>query len=181
MQDTFSIGFEHAPIGLIVSRHRVIEQCNKRFCEIFGYDRVDLEGQRLTKFYPSEREFIDIGTFGIDRMRKTGRYDDERIMKRGSGELFWCRVRGQSLTLDDPFAHSVWSFADLSEARPVVTLTRRERQVAMQLAEGKTSKEIALIFNVSPRTIEVYRAKILSKFECRNTAELIATLSGMPL
>lgn len=114
-------------------------------------------------------------------MRGNGRYDDERIMRRSDSSLFWCRVRGQSLILTDPFAHSVWSFADLSEVRPVTVLTRRERQVAMYLMEGKTSKEIARLLQISPRTIEAYRSQLLNKFNARNGAELIARLAGMPL
>ncbi len=61
-------------------------------------------------------------------MRDTGRYHDERVMRRHDGDLFWCRVRGQSLTPENPFQRGIWSFADLSEERPIVELTQRERE-----------------------------------------------------
>ena len=110
-----------------------------------------------------------------------GRYRDERIMRRRSGELFWCRVRGQSLDPELPFARAVWSFADISEARPVTELTRRERQVATMMAEGLTSKEIARALDISPRTVEVHRARLLEKFGARNSLELVAQIAGVPL
>ncbi|MEZ5790600.1 MAG: helix-turn-helix transcriptional regulator [Nitratireductor sp.] len=51
----------------------------------------------------------------------------------------------------------------------------------MHLGEGKTSKEIARIIGISPRTIETYRAKLLKKFKSSNVAELLGKLGGMPL
>ena len=114
-------------------------------------------------------------------MRDTGRYTDERIMKRGDGTLFWCRARGQSLTPDDPFQRGIWSFTDLSDERPLVELTHREREVAILTCRGLTSKEIGLELGLSYRTIEVYRARLLEKFQARKLAELVAKLSGMPL
>ena len=76
---------------------------------------------------------------------------------------------------------SVWTFADLSEERPVVTLTQREREVAILTCRGMTSKEIGLELELSYRTVEEYRARLLRKFGARKLAELVAKLSGMPL
>lgn len=174
------IAFDHAPVGLAVARNRVIERCNARFGTIFGYPPAELAGRSLSLFYPSAEEFERIGAIGLVEMRATGYYVDERIMRRRSGEMFWCRVRGQSLTPEDPFAHSVWSFADISDYRPIVRLTKRERQVAMLLGEGRTSKEIARLLGLSPRTVETHRARLQQKLEVRNTAECVARLSGLP-
>jgi PAS domain S-box-containing protein len=178
--DGIDPGFEFAPIGLAVARHRVIERCNARFGEMFGYACEALQGQSLAMLYPSEDEFHRIGEIGLGVMHRTGRYDDERIMRRKSGALFWCRVRGQTLTPEAPLAHSVWSMADLSENRPVIDLTRRERQIAMLLTEGRTSKEIARLLSLSPRTVEAHRARLIHRFEAKNSADLVARLAGMP-
>jgi PAS domain S-box-containing protein len=175
------LAFAHAPIGLAVTRDRVIERCNARFCETFGYAEHELPRRSLALLYPSHEEFLSIGEIGMRRMRATGRYGDERIMQRRDGSLFWCRVRGQSLTPETPFERAVWSFADISESRPLVDLTARERQVAALLAEGQTSKEIARALDLSPRTAEAHRAKLQSKLGARNTAELVARLTGLPM
>ncbi|MFT4715353.1 MAG: PAS domain S-box-containing protein [Paracoccaceae bacterium] len=177
----FDLGFEHAPIGLAITRHRQIEGCNAMFCEMFGFSRDDLIGKSLAILYPSQDEFQRIGTLGTKAMMDGGRYDDERIMRRQSGGLFWCRVRGQSLTPDNPLAHSVWSWADLSENRPLTHLSRRERQVAMLLTDGKTSKEIARDLEISPRTVETHRANMMGKLNARNGTDLVARLAGMPV
>ena len=175
------LAFEHAPIGLAVLEQRVIRHCNRQFSETFGGAPRDYVNVPLANYYPSIEDYRRIGERGLNAMKKTGRYSDERVMKRTDGTLFWCRVRGRSATPDDPFRLGVWSFADLSEDRPLVTLTQREREVAILTCRGMTSKEIGLELELSYRTIEVYRARLLEKFGARKLAELVAKLSGMPL
>lgn len=173
--------FDHAPVGLAMLENRVIRRCNLAFAGIFGGRPADFTDQPMARLYPSIEDFHKTGARGLAAMRATGRYHDERIMKRRDGGLFWCRVRGQSLTPHDPFLRGVWSFADLSGERPLVALTPRERDVAMHTARGRTSKEIGRDLGLSYRTIEAYRARLLEKFQARNLAELVAKLSGMPL
>lgn len=176
-----ALAFLHAPIGLILTEARVIRRCNLRFAEMFRAPVAALENTLLAALYPSPEDYNRIGTVGREIMRRTGRYDDERIMRRLDGELFWCRVRGQSMTEADPFTRAVWSFSDLSDARPVVALTAREREVMMLTCQGLTSKEIGRKLDLSYRTVEVYRARLLEKFAARNIAELAAKFSGVPL
>ena len=175
------LAFEYAPVGLAVLEHRIIRLVNRQFAETFKGSPVDFSDRPLAEFYPSIEDYRRIGERGLKQMRLTGRYADERIMKRWDGSLFWCRVRGQSLTPDDPFQRGVWSFADLSEERPIVSLTQREREVAILTCRGLTSKEIGRELDLSYRTIEVYRARLLEKFHARKLPELVAKLSGMPL
>ncbi|NRB36735.1 MAG: helix-turn-helix transcriptional regulator, partial [Rhodobacteraceae bacterium] len=75
----------------------------------------------------------------------------------------------------------VWSFEDISDHRPLTEMTPRERQVATKMVEGLTSKEIARELGISPRTVDVHRARLLDKFEARNSLELVARLTGLPL
>ena len=173
--------FDHAPIGLALLENRVIRRCNLQFGETFGGAPEDFTDSPMAALYPSEDEFDSIGARGLAVMQKTGTYSDERIMRRRSGDLFWCRVRGQSLTPKTPFTRGIWSFADLSQERPMVALTPRERDVAILTCRGLTSKEIGRDLGLSYRTIEVYRARLLQKFSARKLPELVAKLSGMPL
>lgn len=173
--------FDHAPVGIAVLENRIIRRCNLQFATTFG-DTVDgLTSSPMADLYPSVDEFERIGMRGLTAMRASGRYSDERIMRRRSGALFWCRVRGQSLTPEAPFEQGIWSFADLSEDRPVVPLTPRERDVAILTCRGLSAKEIGRELDLSYRTIEVYRARLIDKFGARKLADLVAKLSGMPL
>lgn len=175
------IAYDQAPIGLCMLENRRIHAANQAFGEIFGVDPETCKGKSIAEFYASEEDFQNFGEKVRSAMEQSGRHNDERVMRRADGTLFWCRVRGRSLTPDNPFQCGVWTFADLSDERPIVALTQREREVAILTCRGMTSKEIGLELNLSYRTVEEYRARLLKKFGARKLAELVAKLSGMPL
>lgn len=177
--DFAELAFLHAPVGLVVTENRVIRDCNHAFAEMFGYKRDELKNQVFSVLYPSSEEFTNVRDRGIQRLQETNTYWDERVMARKDGSLFWCRVRGHSFTPDEPLNRAVWSFADLSGIRPYRELTRREREVLSYLSEGLTSKEIALELDISYRTVEVYRAKLLKKFGVANSNALVQALGGV--
>jgi len=180
-EDLNRLAYEAAPIGIVLTEKRIIRACNPAFAAMFGFDREALIDQSFAILYPSFEEFVRIRDVGVQALRQTGRYSDERIMARADGTLFWCRVRGTTLTEEgDPLAKAVWSFADLSYARPVTQLSTRERQIIMHLGEGRTSKEIARLLSISPRTVEAHRANLLKKYAAGNVAELLAHLGGVP-
>jgi PAS domain S-box-containing protein len=175
-----TLAFEHAPVGIVLTENRIIRACNLTFAQMFRYRREELIDRSFAFLYPSQEEFEKIRDVGVEPLRRSNEYSDERIMARRDGALFWCRVRGHSFTRDNPLARAVWSFADLSAFRPVMQLTTRERQIVMHLGEGRTSKEIARLLDLSPRTVEAHRARLLRKYAASNVAELLGALAGMP-
>ena len=52
------------------------------------------------------------------------------------------------------------------------SLSRRELQVLRKLALGSTNREIATSYNISVKTVDTYRSRILKKLNLRNNAEL---------
>jgi PAS domain S-box-containing protein len=174
--------FMHAPIGMCVSQHRIIQACNQALADMFGYQPQALNGLSFSVLYPSPDEFERTGARIIPIMNAKGHYSDERIMKRANQELFWCHVTGCSLVKNDPHAAGIWTFEDLSAKRPVTAeLTPREREIAALLVEGKTSKLIARQIGLSPRTVEMHRAKLMRKFSAATSSELVHRLLGVPL
>ena len=179
-EDDIQLAFDLAPLGLCVTRHRRISTCNDKFAEMFGYQRTELEGESLECLYPSHHEFEHIAIHGLPSLQKFGAYSDDRIMRHRSGKLFWCHVSGRTTDPADPFACAVWMFEDLSAVRAVTAeLTPREREVAHQLVTGKTSKQIARTLNISPRTVEAHRARLMHKLEVSTPGEMIARLVGI--
>lgn len=59
----------------------------------------------------------------------------------------------------------------------VLTFTRRERQVAELLVAGRTTKQIAQALELSPRTVEFFRASLLKKTQSPNSAALASALT----
>jgi PAS domain S-box-containing protein len=169
--------FDAAPIGMAVSSHRVLTMCNTLFAEMLGYDRSELLGQSFRILYPSHSEFDRVRDIGLKAMEDYGTYSDERMMQRKDGVPVWCRFRARTLTPEDPLAHLVMSFALISDQVDGARLTKREREVLSWLSRGQTSKEIARELGLSPRTIEDVRARLLRKFEVKNTSELLSRMS----
>ena len=177
--DFTDLAFHFVPVGIVVTENRVIRDCNQTFAGMFGYTRAALRDQTFAILYPSQEEFANIRNRGVECLREGGIYWDERVMMRRGGDLFWCRVRGHTFTPADPLMRAVWSFADLSATRPYVPLSRREREIISYLSDGLTSKEIARRLDISHRTVEVYRAKLLKKFGVNNTGGLFHSLGGI--
>ncbi len=55
----------------------------------------------------------------------------------------------------------------------IISLTPRERDVLDLVVKGHTSKQIADILCLSPRTIDHHRASLLKKFKMKNTVDLV--------
>ncbi|HSG49624.1 MAG TPA: response regulator transcription factor [Longimicrobiales bacterium] len=51
-------------------------------------------------------------------------------------------------------------------------LTPREREVMLRVAQGRTSREIAEEFGISPRTVETHRERIMAKLRMKTIADL---------
>jgi PAS domain S-box-containing protein len=173
--------FELAPVGLALTRNRLILDCNQMLGEMFGAAREQLAGRSLELLYPSHDEFERTGERIVASLNTNGWYADERVMKRvggtRSGEMFWCHVSGRALDPARPHAAGIWSFEDLSSRRQLsVTLTAREREVAALLIEGLTSKLIGKRLGISPRTVDVHRAKLMKKHRSATTPELVQKL-----
>jgi two-component system response regulator FixJ len=75
---------------------------------------------------------------------------------------------------EDVHRHETES-AELAARSRLARLTPRERDVHALLVEGLSQREIAGRLNISPRTVEVYKARMMEKLQCRSLAELIRT------
>jgi len=177
MEPDYRLAFELAPVGLCLSRNRVIVDCNAHLCEMFGWSRETLVGQSFLVLYPTPEEYERLGKRMVPILNASGHYADDRIMKRSSGEVFWCHVTGRALNREEPHEAGIWAFEDLSAQRPVkAELTAREREVAARLLDGLTSKEIGKTLSISHRTVEIYRARLMRKYRASTTADLVHKL-----
>ena len=61
----------------------------------------------------------------------------------------------------------------LSRKDPIRKLTARQREVLQLLAEGHSAKQVGYILNISPRTVEFHKYKIMEELGIYNSAELV--------
>ena len=173
----YRLAFEMAPVGMVLSRNRTMVDCNRHVCEMFSASRERLLGASFQILYPSADEYERLGAHMAPILNAKGFYSDNRIMKRADGEMFWCHVSGRALNREAPHESGIWSFEDLSSQRVVkAELTGREREVAARLLQGMTSKEIGKALSISHRTVEIYRARLMRKYDASTAADLVHKL-----
>jgi two-component system response regulator FixJ len=81
-------------------------------------------------------------------------------------------VRGSFAHLDDLLQQKAETDAAI---RRLARLTPREREVFQALVQGRTNKHIAGDMRISPRTVEIFRAKVMEKMEADTLSALIRT------
>ena len=169
------------PVPLVFATHRIIRDCNAAFAGLFGFERHELVDQSFSKLYPGQADFVRTGNLWRSHMAGGKIYYDERVMASADGRRFWCKVNGRSRNLSDPFAEAIYCFEALNRpvprAKEESPLTGRQRQVLTMMAQGKTSGDIAAELNLSRRTVEAHRARIMRSTGIRNSAELMAWFS----
>jgi two-component system response regulator FixJ len=63
----------------------------------------------------------------------------------------------------------------------LAALSNRERQVLERLVAGKPNKVIAFDLEISPRTVEIYRANVMTKMTANSLSDLVrmAMMAGI--
>lgn len=86
-------------------------------------------------------------------------------------------MRGQHyitpLITKDVLASTLFSQDGATPKRLLATLTPRQREVLQLIAEGKGTKAVASLLNISVKTVEFHKARIMEELDLHSTAELI--------
>ena len=108
-----------------------------------------------------------------ERLRRGGRRKDAREQLRAALTLFeqvdavpWVqRARSELRASGEHLPRSTTGVAD--------QLTPQELQIALQVAEGKTNREVGAALFLSPKTVEFHLSRIYRKLGIRSRAELV--------
>ncbi len=176
----YAAAFLRAPTGLAIGRERTIVDCNLAFADMFRGAREALSGCSFAHLYPDEQHYISTGERVGRILEAQEASANDRVMRRLDGELFWVHVRGRALDPADPHRDTLWVFTELPNlqtrnARPTA-LTPRERDIAALLVDGKTAKQAAVSLGISPRTVDIYRTRLLRKYSVSNSQDLVRRL-----
>ncbi len=112
---------------------------------------------RNTGYVPLAVEAMKLGA--LDFLEKP--FEDDRLI----GMIGEALKQGQEHAKDDAMAVEI--------AARIASLSPRERQVMEGLVAGLSNKLIARDYDISPRTIEVYRANVMTKMQASSISELV--------
>ena len=173
------LAFDNAPVGLVISENRIIKCCNLTFSSMLGYAPKDIQGKSFRMFYGSNEEFERIRHVGINALRTKGNYSDERLLHHREGHSVWCRFRAHSLTPDQPLDRIILSYAQISNNAQSINLSKRERQVLGLMNQEMSSKQIAQELNLSPRTIDDVRARLIKRYNVKRCSDLLSRMTRL--
>jgi two-component system response regulator FixJ len=101
---------------------------------------------------------------------KSGAFD--YLVKPFDARSIVIRVAGAIATFRKRSAHTNGDNSWRAEFPGQALLTPRESEVLAQIAAGASNKEAGRKLGISPRTIEVHRARVMEKIGARNAADL---------
>ncbi|MFP4644630.1 MAG: response regulator [Spirochaetales bacterium] len=99
----------------------------------------------------------------------------EAIRAARSGQRYICQ-RAADIVIGTFFYSEPEDYSPSGgSSEPLSDLSSRERQVLQLLAEGERNNRIAVMLNLSPKTVETYRSRLMHKLGVTSFAELIRT------
>ena len=132
--------------------------------------------QTVADLFQEARTLLAFG----ERLRRAGRRVDARPQLRAALEAFeqleatpWVgRTRRELRATGEKLGRRAAASGD--------DLTPQELQVALQVAEGKTNKEVGAALFLSPKTVEFHLARVYRKLDISSRAELIRRFAAEP-
>ncbi|MBV8903892.1 MAG: PAS domain S-box protein [Acidobacteriia bacterium] len=161
-------------------------------CTYFNKTWLEFRGRLLEQelgtgwaegLHPDDRELCVATQMKCFEARQGFRM--EYRLRRADGEYRWVEVRGVPRHEEGEFCGFLGSAADVTSrrntrfapdeqaVRAVFSLTERERQVLMLIAEGRSTKQAALRLGISYKTADSHRSRILEKLGVHETASMV--------
>jgi len=183
---------ENSPIAAVVSNPRLpdnpIVECNQPFLDLTGYSRDEVIGRNCRFLRGPETE-----PWLIDKMREGIRAPRpvlvEIVNYRKNGTAFRNAVMivplfdedgvlqyflGSQVEVAKGDGYANGSAECLSSSKgKVEVLTARQREILIQMAEGKLNKQIAFDLGLSERTVKMHRAALFRALGVKTSADAI--------
>lgn len=110
---------------------------------------------------------LQAGVRGYLLKESAGREVMQAVQAVYAGEMYFSAPISQTM-IDDYVRARVES-----QTEPLQSLSPRENEILCQVVEGKTSAEIGKYLNLSPKTVESYRSRMMQKLGISDLTELI--------
>jgi PAS domain S-box-containing protein len=165
---------------------------NDALCMYFNQSWLEFRGRTLDQemgngwtegIHPDDRDLC-LATY-LKSFQARQAFRMEYRLQRADGEYRWVEDTGVPRYEEGTFCGYMGSAVDVSNrkniaftpdeqaVRMVFSLTERERQVLVLIAEGKSTKEAAAQLGISYKTADSHRSRILEKLGVHETASMV--------
>jgi diguanylate cyclase (GGDEF)-like protein/PAS domain S-box-containing protein len=165
----------NATVGIAFARNRLLQRCNPRFEQMFGYGPGELTGRTSAELFVSAAEYESVVERLYADLAATGSYAVEQKVRRKDGSTFWCKVVAKAIDPKRPEEGAISIYEDITAeraARESLQASRDalERAVAERTAELREANE-RLQAEISDRRQAETRAQHLADHDA---------LTGLP-
>ncbi|MBK5966972.1 hypothetical protein CCR95_23610 [Thiocystis minor] len=119
---------DNAFVGIFFVQERHVIRANRFTETLFGYAPGALNGVSTEVFYPDRAAYLALGQRAYPAIHRGESFVCEVELVRRDGQRFWCLMRAQALTPEQPLDGSLWILEDATERRAA-------RQAQKQAAE----------------------------------------------
>lgn len=167
--------FNNVAVGMIFVHNRIISRCNRKFCEIFGYDEGEVVGNSSLMLYPTLRDYDEDGLAFHEKLRLGQTVTSERCLRRKDGSPVWIRATGHRTDKPGDEFDVIWTFEDVTERHQAQQALLRAHDELEQRVEERTS-ELA-------RTNKQLQAEVYERLQAEQRIWHVAhhdALTGLP-
>ncbi|HYD55599.1 MAG TPA: response regulator [Burkholderiales bacterium] len=130
--------FESATSGIALIHDRLIERCNRKLEEIFGYGPGELIGLPTRVWYSTAEEYRKGGENVYAQLERGETHRREQLLVRKDGSAFWCRLTGRAIDAAQASRASVWILEDVTDERAAAEALRSALEQQSAILESAT-------------------------------------------
>jgi diguanylate cyclase (GGDEF)-like protein/PAS domain S-box-containing protein len=128
--------FDNAAVGILFARDRMVQRCNRRLAEIFGYQTEELVGRSVRVFYLNEADYQHHGALVYPVVLGGATHIGEIRVRHQDGHAFWVRVTGRRVVSQSDCVDLIWLFEDVTERHQAEeALLRAHEELEQRVAE----------------------------------------------
>ena len=137
--DEQQIIFDNAAVGILFARDRMVQRCNCRLAEIFGYEPDELPGRSTRIFYLNEADYQSHGA-EIMPVVGGGTYVGELRVRHRDGHAFWVRTTGRRVVGESDGVDLTWIIEDVTERHQAEDALLRAHEELEQRVVERTAE-----------------------------------------
>ncbi|WP_310600931.1 PAS domain S-box protein [Desulfobulbus sp.] len=130
--------FESASAGILLTKKRIIQRCNRKLEAMAGYDPGELIGQSARILYPDEAVYAHFGREMSVRLASGETCSLEQRLVRKDGSQFWARLSMCASDTHAPFKGVVGIIEDITAEREATEQLRQALEAAQEADRVKT-------------------------------------------
>ena len=166
---------DHAMVGIVFLRERLVTQCNRSFEELFGYAPGELNGSSSRQWYLTDEAWEAAGQQCYAPFRAGQAFQGELLLRKKDGTPIFCEVRSKAVDPNNLALGSIWITMDIS--------ARKNAEAALVQAKQQLEEMVAQRTQQLKASVQALEQKVLEQQASEARIQQLAhfdSLTGLP-